>query len=535
MAQTSSQKAACERAARACIQFIQTCCVHTIGRWAGQPFILSPWELEFVIAVFGLVDEYGMRVVRTALLFIARKNGKSELAAAIALYLLIADGEQAPQIYGAAKDADQAKLVFDVAADMVRLSEHLQNVCEIKDSIKRINCPANRGYYRAIPADAAGAHGFNAHGVILDEFHTQPNRELWDVLRTSMLAREQPLTLGITTAGIGRSGVCYDQYDYARRLLAGEVDDPSTVARIFEVPEGTTFATLAAQDADGNFIHEDDLWSLANPSLLGQPGGFLDPEKIRVVVREALEIPSLQNSVLQLHFNLWVGAESHWIPPDVWAACNLAPIDEDALAGRDCFAGIDVATTQDFTSYALVFPWGEEQGLGFDVLVRTFLPEGTAAGRTKQRHELAAWVAAGELELTPGSSNEFAYFRDRLLADAEQFHIREVGFDPFLMRESATILENEGLTLVEVRQGPRTMTSPIQQVELLALKHRLNHGGNRLLAWQIGNVKLKNAEGGMVMLSKDKAKDKIDSVSALCTAIERAIHQRKTRFSGVVT
>jgi phage terminase large subunit-like protein len=323
-------------------------------------------------------------------------------------------------------------------------------------------------------------------------------------------------------------------YDYTRSWLAQprEKRDPAFVGRIFEVPEGTTFATLAARDEYGNFVHEEDLWPLANPSLIGQPGGFLDPEKIRPIIREALEIPSQQSSVLQLHFNMWVGAESHWIPPDVWWKCDHGPIEEDALEGRDCFAGIDVATTQDFTSYALVFPWPEDRGLGFDVLVRTFLPEGTAEARTKQRHEIAAWVAAGELELTPGNSNEFAHFRNRLLADAERFRIREVGFDPFLMRESATILENEGLTLVEVRAGPRTMTGPIQQVELLALKGRLNHGGNRLLAWQVGNVVLKNAEGGMVMLSKDRARERIDSVAALCTAMERAMHQKPRKRSA---
>ncbi len=530
----SAQKRACERAARACITFIESCCVHTIGRWAGKPFILTPWQREFIIAVFGLVDEHGMRVVRTALLFIARKNGKSEICAAIALYLLIADGEQAPQIYGAARDADQAKLVFDVAADMVRLSEYLRNVCQIKDSIKRINCPANRGYYRALPADAAGAHGFNAHGVIMDEFHTQTSRELWDVLRTSTMAREQPLTIGVTTAGIGRIGPCWDQYEYAKRLLAGLVNDQTTVARIFEVPEGTTFATLAEQDEYGNFTREYDLWPLANPSLMGQPGGFLDTEAIRGKVREALEIPSFQNSVLQLHFNMWVGAESHWIEPAAWAACS-GELDEAELDGRECYAGIDIATVEDFTSYALVFPWPESEGMGVDVLVRTFLPEETAAKRTKQRHEISARVDSGELELTDGNSTDFDRVRNRLLADAERFTIREVGFDPYLMRETATVLANEGLTMVEVRQGSRTMTAPIHYLERLVLRRRLRHGGNRLLAWQIGNVVLRHADGGMCALSKERSKEKIDSVSALVTACERLVAPKKQSFVGVIT
>lgn len=515
--------AAGRRKAAACVQFIQTCCVHTIGQWAGTPFILTPWQVDFVEHVFGLVDRHGMRVVRTALLFIARKQGKSELAAAIALFLLVADGEQAPQVYGAAKDSDQAGLVFAVAADMVRMSEYLSGVCEVKESVKRILCPANRGFYRAIPADAAGAHGFNASGIVYDELHTAPDRALWDVLRTSTMAREQPLTLGITTAGIGQSGICWEMYDLARKIIAGTVRNPAIAARIFEVPEGTTFADLAEQDDDGNFLREDDLWTLANPSLIGQPGGFLNPEGIREKLREALEIPSMQNSVLQLHFNMWVGAESHWIDPTMWRACTDGS-DPEALAGRECWGGLDLASSNDFCSWALVFPWPEERGLGYDLLVRCYLPKDVAAKRTQMRGDLAAWANDGLLTLTEGNVADYnRIFRD-VLDDAERYVIRDIGYDPFLATNLVVPLAQEGLTLTEVRQGPRTLTPPIQVLERLVMQKRLNHFGNRLLAWQADNVVLAHSEGGLVKLSKDKSREKIDGIAATVTALERAMH-----------
>lgn len=526
--------AAGQRKARACVEFIQGCCVHTIGRWAGQPFILTPWQLDFIEQVFGLVDRHGMRVVRTALLFIARKQGKSELAAAIALYLLIADGEEAPQVYGAAKDSDQASLVFAVAADMVRMSEYLSAVCEIKDSVKRILCPMNRGFYRTIPADAAGAHGFNASGIVYDELHTAPSRALWDVLRTSTMAREQPLTLGISTAGIGESGICWEMYELAGKIIAGTVKNPAIAARIFELPEGTAFAELAEQDDEGNFVHENDLWPLANPSLLGQPGGFLDPEGIREKVREALEVPSMQNSVLQLHFNMWVGAESHWLEPSMWRSCT-AGTDLSDLEGRECFGGLDLASGNDFCSWALVFPWPEDRGLGYDIVVRCYLPREVAAKRTQLRGEIASWVDAGWLKLTPGRVADFNCIFSDVMADAERYVIRDIGYDPFLAQTIVVPLFEEGLTLTEVRQGPRTLTPPIQLLERLVSLKQVNHYGNRLLAWQADNVVLAHSEGGLVKLSKEKSREKIDAIAAIVTALERAMHPPVPKtYAGVI-
>src|SRR5574343_1471985 len=248
-----------ERRARLAIDFIEKCCVHTIGKWAGLPFILAPWQREFIAEVFGNVDAAGLRKTRRAFLAIARKQGKSELAAAVALYLLLADGEPSPQVYGAAFDRDQASIVFDVAAQMVQKSPLLRGMAKVIPSTKRIVCtagPSVGGYYRAIPADAAGSHGFNASGIIFDEFHTQKNRDLYDVLSTSTSAREQPLIFMITTAGFDKNGPCHEVYDYAKGVISGTIKDRTFVGRVFEAPQGPTFETVAEQDERGNFARE---------------------------------------------------------------------------------------------------------------------------------------------------------------------------------------------------------------------------------------------------------------------------------------
>ena len=252
---TSTKKVKLTGAERA-IYFIEKHLRHTKGKWAGSKFILAPWQKhDIVVPLFGtLTKDELWRRYRTAYVEIPRKNGKSELAAAVALYLLFYDHEQGGEIYGAAADRDQASIVFNVAAEMVRRDPELSRRSKIIDSQKRIVVPRTGSYYRAIPADAAGSHGYNASAVIFDELHTQPNRELWDVLTTSSGARAQPLTFAITTAGYDKLSICYEQHDYAERVLRGAVDDPSYFAYIRK----------AEDDADWK---DEAVWRACNPAL----------------------------------------------------------------------------------------------------------------------------------------------------------------------------------------------------------------------------------------------------------------------------
>ena len=210
---------------------------HTKGEWAGKPFLLQKWQKMFLKELFGRVKDDGLRQYQTAYLEIPRKNGKSELAAAIALFLLFGDNEPGAEIYSAAADREQASLVFNAAAQMVRNDPVLSGMCKIIDSQKRIVFYETGSFYRAISAEAYSKHGFNAHAVIYDEIHSAPNRDLWDVLSTSMGARTQPLMLGITTAGYDRNSICWELHDYGQKIIDGVVEDPTFFPLIFAADE----------------------------------------------------------------------------------------------------------------------------------------------------------------------------------------------------------------------------------------------------------------------------------------------------------
>src|SRR3954470_13830147 len=222
-----------EEKAMKAVRFIETRCRHTKGHFAGRRFKLTDWQRDGIIRpLFGTVNEHGLRQYRTAFVSRARKNGKSAEGAAIALYLLCGDGEPGAEVYSAAADRDQASIVFNVAAEMVRRDPVLRKACTIIPSTKRILYKDRT--YRALSAEAFSKHGFNCHGIIFDELHTQPNRELWDVLTTGTRGRSQPLTYAISTAGYDQNSICFEQYDYAKRLINGIIEDPSFFAYISE-------------------------------------------------------------------------------------------------------------------------------------------------------------------------------------------------------------------------------------------------------------------------------------------------------------
>lgn len=525
---------------RAAIDFIEQCCVHTIGKWAGDPFILAPWQRDFVYEVFANVDgRTGLRRTRRAFLQIARKNGKSELAAAVALYLLLADGEQSPQVYGAAFDRDQASIVFDVAAQMVDKSEPLRNVVKVIPSTKRIICPDNGGFYRAIPADAAGSHGFNASGIIFDELHTQRTRDLWDVLSTSTGARDQPLIFAITTAGFDKKGICFQVYEYAKGVLAGTINDPTFVTRIFELPAGSTFETVAERTKRGRFVREKDLWPLANPSLVGQPGGFLKPDEIRRAVTEALHQPSAQNHVMNLHFDIWTDAASAWLSLSEWDACadvgkTVAQFAKE-WAGRECYGGLDLSSTKDFTAWVLLFPRDDE---GFDVLPRFFIPKAGLEGRGSMEQDIRAWARAGYIKLTEGGSEaiDFRVVARQIEQDARTFDLREIGYDPtWHAPHIINLLEDFDVDMVKVFQTANVLNAPCQLVQKLVADRTLHHYGNPVLRWMVSNTVVETNVYQCIRPSKKKSPEKIDGVSALVTALDRATAPKEAKgFAGVI-
>lgn len=441
----------------------------------------------------------------------------SEIAAGVALYCLIADGEEGAEIYGAACDRDQAGIVFHVAANMVRRSPYLSAVCRVIDSQKRIIVPSTGSFYRAIPADAAGAHGYNAHAVIVDELHAQPNRELWDVLTTSTAAREQPLVFAITTAGYDRTSICWEMHEYARRVLARPAMDPTFFAYIRSLPD----------DADWT---DESLWHLANPALEGCGGGdFRSLDELRTAVAQAKERPAMENTVRRLYLSQWTQAEERWFRYGQWQSCGGLTHEQD-WHGRVAFGGLDLASTSDFAAFVLVLPWADddERGGGYDVLCRFWLPEAIVSGRRAAHADLIrAWAREGLLTLTPGDAIDYEHIKQQVLRDCADFDIRQIGYDPWTALQIAIQLEGElgDGVMVPVRQGYKTLSPPAKLLEALVSRRAINHGGHPVLAWMADNVVLERHPDEAIKPSKKKSSEKIDGVIALCTALERAMHE----------
>jgi phage terminase large subunit-like protein len=510
-----------DEAGKDAIAFIEQCCVHTIGKWDGRPFKLTPWQRDFTYRIFSNVDGRGMRLTRRAYLEIARKNGKSDWAAAIALLLLCADGEASPEVYGAACDRDQASIVFNVALKMATKSEALRNVLQPLKGTHRILCPGNGGFYRTIPADAVGALGFNASGVVIDEFATQKSRDLYDALSTSMVVREQPLIVMITTAGFEKErGPCYEIYEYAKGVEAGTIKDKTFIGKVYELPQSTTFETIAEQDERGNFTREKDLWTLANPSLIGQPSGFVKPDEIRRAVAEAIHLPRARNHVLNLHFNIWTDAEEAWLPLADWDA-TAGLVVEPELHGRPFYGGLDLSHTQDFTAWCLLFPPEDEHG-PLKALWRFWIPEDTLLRRGDMKPLLDEWAAGGFIRICPGAVVDHREVEEQIRQDCKDFELLELAFDNFHSYPIVSSLEEQfSGQLADCGQTYRHMNMPAKEVERLVSERRLNHGGNPVVRWMMSHAVAETNQDDLVRISRKKSSDKVDGVVSLLMATSR--------------
>ncbi len=500
-----------EAAARA-VGFIETL-QHVRGRWAGAPFKLEPWQKRDIIEpLFGTLDEDGNRLYRTAYIELPRKNGKSELAAAVALKLLFADQEMGAEVYGAAIDRDQASIIYRIAAAMVRKNKALAKRAKVIDSTKRIVYPMTDSFYRAIPADAAGSEGFDAHGVVFDEMHVQRTRDLWDVLKTSTGARAQPLMFGITTAGYDRASICWEQHSYARAILDGVIEDPTFFPYIRAAPD----------DADWTKV---GTWRACNPAL----GSFRSMKQMKAEFREAVNNPAYENTFRNRYLNQWTQQRSRWINLDLWDS-NAGIVDEDSLRGRTCYGGLDLGAVDDMTAWELVFP-REDDPEELDVVTRIWCPEAKLYDPTNRyRATYQLWARKGVLKTTPGEAIDYAFVKESILRDAEKFHLVDLNVDRlFQAHQLATELQHEGLKVVGMGQGFLSMAAPMQEFYRRLLVRKIHHGGHPVLRWMADNVAVKQDPAGNLKPDKAESQGKIDGIVALVMALDRAMRHEETR------
>lgn len=494
-----------DAAADRVVEFFERYLRHIKGRWAGSRFELMPWQKNDIIRpLFGWKRPDGTRRYRTAYVEIPRKSGKSSVAAGLALYLLLADGEKGGEVYSAAVDRPQAGIVFEAAKQMLQASPHLREKAQVyKRSIIVLDTASA---YHVLSADAPSKHGLNASGIIFDELHAQPNRELWDVLTTSTGAREQPLVIAITTAGYDRNSICWEQHEYARRVQSGVINDPSF------------FSYIAAADQEDDW-RDPKIWKKANPGL----GVTITKDYLETECKRAIEVPAYQNTFRRLHLNQWTQQESRALDIAAWDASSGMVIPE-RLKGKTCFAGLDLASTTDIAALVLVFPDGE----GYDVLPFFWIPSDNMREReTRDRVPYSTWVRQGFVASTHGNVIDYAAIRRDINKLSVSYNIKEIGHDPWNATQLALELEGDGFRMIPIRQGFQSMSPGTKEVLRLVLAKKLRHGGNPVLRWMADNLAVKQSPEGNLRPDKDKSMAKIDGIVALIMAIDRATRHQE--------
>src|SRR5574344_641160 len=494
-----------EAAADYAVNFIECLC-HTKGTWAGKPFELIDWQEQIIRDIFGTLTPNGYRQFNTAYVEIPKKMGKSELAAAVALLLTCGDGEERAEVYGCAADRQQAMIVFDVAADMVRMCPALSKRVKILDATKRLIFQPTGSIYQVLSADVGNKHGFNTHGVVFDELHTQPNRKLYDVMtKGSGDARMQPLYFLITTAGDNQNSICWEVHQKALDILDGRKHDPTFYPVIYG----------AAQEDDWT---DPKVWKKANPSL----GITVGMDKVKAACESAKQNPAEENSFRQLRLNQWVKQAVRWMPMDKWDKCAFA-VNPTSLEGRVCYGGLDLSSSTDITAFVLVFPPSDEDDK-YCILPFFWIPEDNIDLRVKRDHvNYDLWERQGVLQTTEGNVVHYGFIEQFIEQLGEKYNIREIAFDRWGAVQMVQNLEGMGFTVVPFGQGFKDMSPPTKELMKLTLEEKLAHGGNPILRWMMDNIYIRTDPAGNIKADKEKSTEKIDGAVATIMALDRAI------------
>ena len=487
------------------VGFIECLC-HTKGTWAGKPFELIDWQERIIRDIFGILKSNGYRQFNTAYVEIPKKMGKSELAAAVALLLCCGDGEERAEVYGCAADRQQASIVFEVAADMVRMCPALGKRVKILASQKRMVYLPTNSFYQVLSAEAYSKHGFNIHGVVFDELHTQPNRKLFDVMtKGSGDARMQPLYFLITTAGTDTQSICYETHQKAKDILEGRKIDSTFYPVIYG----------AKEDEDWT---DPEVWKRSNPSL----GITVGIDKVQAACDSARQNPAEENSFRQLRLNQWVKQSVRWMPMDKWDAC-ATPVDAESLEGRVCYGGLDLSSTMDITAFVLVFPPTEEDE-PFAVLPYFWIPEENIDLRVRRDHvPYDVWEKQGCLQTTEGNVVHYGFIEVFIEKLGEKYNIREIAFDRWGAVQMVQNLEGMGFTVVPFGQGFKDMSPPTKELMKLTLEKKIAHGGHPVMRWMADNIFIRTDPAGNIKVDKEKSTEKIDGVIVLIMALDRAI------------
>lgn len=516
-----------DRAAGQCAIDFFSLLHHSKGKWAGTVIELQPWQQFIVWCIFGWKRADGARRFRTAYVEIAKKNGKSTLAAGIGLELLILDGEPGAEVYCAATKKDQAQIVFNEAERMREASPSIKK--RVKHFRNNLCIPETNSKFEPLGADTDTLDGPNIHGLIFDELHAYKSRAILDVLEGGTAARRQPLVFKITTSGSDRESACGQEHEYAERLLEGHVEDD------------TTFAYVAALDPGDDWEDEKN-WPKANPNL----GICPTVEYLAVKAAKAKSQPGYRNAFLRFHMDVWTQATTGAISIEKWNECvgfSLAGKDPKVLRGevmaqlamekRRCFAALDFSSKVDLTSLVLAFePDPDAPASPWILLPWFWMPKDNIAERaTEDRVPYDVWEREGFIQGTPGNFIDQDFIIAEIVKLRRMFAFSEnretsspeIAFDPWNSSQAAVDLQNEGFAVVEFRQGYKSMSEPTKSFLGMVPAKRIAHLAQPVLSWQAGNLMVVTDAAGNQKPTKENTSKKIDGMVAAIMAVGRGL------------
>lgn len=476
---------------------------HIKGRWArGRGLLtLEPWQCFILACIFGWVRTDLTRRFRQVYIEVPRKNAKSTLTSAVALFMLALDGEEGAEIYSAATTRDQAAIVFRDSMAMVNKSPEFCKSLGVSANSLAIFQRGTNSRYMALSSQDHRLDGLNPHFSMLDEVHAMTNRGLYDVLDTAMAARSQPLLWMITTAGSNQAGICYEQHRYTGRILTGGLTDESYFGVIFTIDENDQWDSPEA-------------WRKANPNF----GVSVDPDDLARQALKARAMPSALAAFLTKRLNVWVNADSAWLDMLAWARSADPAISIDQYDGRVCYLGLDLASRNDIAAAVLIFPNDDGSVAMFG---RYYLPEDTVERDDTGHYD--GWARQGRLIATDGAITDMDVIVDDLVEFATRFDIRAICFDPWQVAPLLSALQKRGVTvpLVEIRQTVQNLSPAMKELEAMVLGGLVKHDGCPVTTWMMSNVVCHRDNKDNIYPRKERAENKIDGAVAAMMAMNR--------------
>ncbi len=486
---------------------------HSKGEWAGQTVELEPWQSWIIACVFGWKNQdTDKRRFKTVYEEIARKNGKTTKLAGIGLYGLTKDDEGGPEIYSAATKRDQAKILFSESSRMVRQSRPLKRRLDVQEH--QILNPSNFGKFQPLSADGQTMDGLNPHFALVDELHAHKTSEIWDVLKSALGARSQPLLWAITTAGFNKNGICYEVRDYAVKVLTGIIEDDSFFSIIFTLD-------------DGDDWQDESNWIKANPNL----NVSVKLDYLREQARQAAVMPTAKVNFFTKHLNIWLTGSAVWCNVEMWQQCAADYSQDNLTEALEVYLGLDLSTVSDIASVGGIAKMLDGRWLTFG---KHYLPEDAVDNNIRKTTvPFRQWHEQGWLTLTPGNVIDYNWIKADILHFIETLNVKEIAFDRWNSSQLVNDLMEIDAPMVAFGMGFASMNAPMKELERRYLAKEICHQNDPVLNWAMSNVVADQDPAGNIKPAKNKSAEKIDPAAALIMAIGRAMLADTTETTNV--